>query len=95
MADLTTWQLVLIGVLGAVQIGLMLAGLITVLRTPAGRLTAPRIVWALICFIQFIGPIVFFAAGRKPVTPPDAPPPGQASSVVDRVVAELYGAHKR
>ncbi|MGL5247359.1 MAG: PLDc N-terminal domain-containing protein, partial [Brooklawnia sp.] len=73
MPELTTTQLVIIVVLGTVQLGLLLAGLITVARTPKEQLSAPRIVWILICFVQFIGPIVFFVAGRKPKTAAEPP----------------------
>lgn len=88
--DLDPGAWVLLGLLAAVQLGLLLAGLITVLRTPAERLTAPKVVWALICFVQFVGPIVFFVAGRKPAPAAAPAPAADQASVVDRVVAELY-----
>ena len=90
MFDLTTTQLVLIGVLVTLQFGLLLAGLITVARTPQERLTAPRIVWTLVCFIQVVVPIVFFVAGRKPKTAVEPQRATEASPILDRVVAEFY-----
>lgn len=86
--DPVVWTL--LGLLAAVQLGLLIAGLVTVLRTPAERLTAPRVVWALICFVQFVGPIVFFVAGRKPAPATPATAPNEPGRVVERVVAELY-----
>lgn len=95
MPELTTAQWVLIVALGIAQFGLLIAGLVAVLRAPAQRLTAPRVVWAAICFVQFIGPVIFFVAGRKPVPielPEEAAPQGP---IIDRVVTELYGGGRR
>lgn len=88
--DLTTIQWVLIGALVATQFGLLLAALIVNFRTPAERLTAPRVVWILVSFIQFVGPVVFFFAGRKPVAAAEPAPQPASGPVIDRVLAELY-----
>ena len=90
MPELTTTQLVIIVVLGTVQLGLLLAGLITVARTPKEQLSAPRIVWILICFVQFVSPFVFFVAGRKRKTAAEPPHAAQTGPILDRVVAEHY-----
>lgn len=95
MPELTTAQLVLVIVLGTVQLGLMLIGLITLFRTPAERLTAPRIVWVLVCLVQFVGPIVFLVVGRKPESAVEPQRPAQAGPVLDRLIAELYPRAER
>lgn len=89
--DLSTVQWILVGLLVAAQLTLLIAGLVSVLRTPAERLTAPKVVWALICFVQFIGPIAYFVAGRKPApaSEPAQMPPAQRPAT-SRVVDELY-----
>lgn len=92
LPDLSPGIWALLIVLIIVQVGLLLAGLITVLRTPAERLTAPRIVWALICFVQFVGPILFFAIGRKPKPAETPGAPTDGAPVIQRVIDELYGS---
>ncbi len=94
LGDLTTWQWTLLGVLATIQLSLLIAGLVSVLRTPADRLTAPKPVWILICFVQIVGPIVYFVAGRKPAPATAPPPPAASGDVIARVVQELYGARR-
>lgn len=90
MPELTTAQLVLVILLVTIQLGLLLVGLITLFRTPAERLTAPRIVWVLVCLIQFVGPIVFLVMGRKPKSAAEPQRAAEAGPVLDRLIAELY-----
>ncbi len=90
MPELTTAQLVLVILLGTIQLGLLLVGLITLFRTPAERLTAPRIVWVLVCLVQFVGPIVFLVVGRKPKPAAEQQRAAEAGPVLDRLIAELY-----
>lgn len=77
-------------VLGIVEFGLLIAAWIVLFRTPKERLTLPKWAWALLCLIQFVGPIVFFVAGRKPaqVTDVQTAAPG---ATADRVIDSLYG----
>ncbi len=47
-----------------IQLGLMLFGLIDLVRREKTR--GPKWVWALvIVFVNLIGPIIYFVAGRK------------------------------
>ena len=67
MPELTTAQWVLIAALGIAQFGLLIAGLVAVLRAPAQRLTAPRVVWAAICFVQFIESLEMQPLREQPI----------------------------
>lgn len=56
-----------LGALIAVQLGLQVAALIVLSRTPAERITlgGRKVVWVLIIVLgEILGPIAFFAAGR-------------------------------
>lgn len=47
-----------------IELGLMIAAIVDLIRRPQTR--GPKWVWALvILFINFIGPIIYFVAGRK------------------------------
>ena len=48
-----------------VQLGLLVAALLDVRRRPAAELTAPKPVWTVVCFINFVGPLAYFAFGRR------------------------------
>ena len=75
-----------------VELGLLAAAWIVLFRTPADRLTMPKWAWALLCLIQFVGPIVFFVAGRKPATMTESVP--EPSTTPDTVIDSLYGRHR-
>ncbi len=51
--------------LGAVQAGLLAAALRDVIGRPAGELTAPKPLWVMACFVNFVGPIAYFVFGRR------------------------------
>ncbi len=72
-----------------VEFGLLIAAWVVLFRTPAQRLTLPKWAWALLCLIQFVGPIVFFAAGRKPAPVADVGPVERTTT--DTVIDSLYG----
>jgi hypothetical protein len=82
-----------------VQLALLVAALVDVLRRPDEAVTGGRRwVWILvIVLVQTIGPLAYFAAGRRPrpAAEPsprsDAPDDTGPSSRVDRAVEVLYG----
>lgn len=76
--------------LGLVEFGLLAAAWIVLFRTPPERLTMPKWAWALLCLIQFVGPIVFLVAGRKPVPMADMSV-SEPRTTPDRVIDSLYG----
>lgn len=91
-----TWALIAIIPLAAVQLTLMITALVILARTPHERVVLGRKwVWALIIvFVNLIGAIVFFAAGRTPARAPEpnlaTPEPG-AENPAARTIRSLYG----
>ena len=51
--------------LGAVQVGLLAVALLDLRGRPAAELTAPKSVWFAACFVNFVGPLAYFAFGRR------------------------------
>lgn len=90
LSGIGTVEIVAIVVLGLVEIGLLAAAWIVLFRTPASRLTLPKWAWALLCLIQFVGPIVFFVAGRKPAAMAETPTQ-DTSEAAGSVIDSLYG----
>ncbi len=81
----------LIAALVVVELGLLAAAWIVLFRTPSARLTLPKWAWALICLLQIVGPIAFFAAGRKPQQVADTAPGTDGPTNTHRVLDDLYG----
>jgi hypothetical protein len=48
-----------------VQIALMLAALIDLRRRPAKEIHGPKLAWVAASFVNFVGPLSYFAFGRK------------------------------
>ena len=89
----STIEITLIVGLVVVELGLLVAAWIVLFRTPNARLTLPKWAWAVICLVlQVVGPIAFFAAGRKPRAVVDVSAPragGEATT--QRALDDLYG----
>ncbi|MHB1007715.1 MAG: PLDc N-terminal domain-containing protein [Propionibacteriaceae bacterium] len=83
--------IVLIIVLVVVELALLVAAWVVLFRTPSDRLTLPKWAWAVICLVQFVGPIAFFAVGRTSREVADVAPRQDASTTTSRVVDDLYG----
>jgi Phospholipase_D-nuclease N-terminal len=64
-SDLSTEQRA--GVVGAglVQIGLLVAALVDLRRRPADEIRGSKVMWAAISFVNFFGPLAYFAFGRN------------------------------
>ena len=53
-----------------VQVTLFAAAQIDITRRDAEEIRGPKLLWRLICFANFIGPILYFAIGRlAPIEP--------------------------
>jgi len=87
----TSTEIALIVALGVIEFGLLAAAWIVLFRTPTARLTLPKWAWAVLCVVQFVGPIAFFAVGRKPQQVADTAPHPDGASTTARVVDDLYG----
>jgi hypothetical protein len=48
-----------------VQIALLLAALIDLRRRPAEAIHGPKLAWVAASFVNFVGPLSYFAFGRK------------------------------
>lgn len=51
---------------GLVQIGLLAAAQADLWRRPPEQIRGRRWAWALVCLINFVGPIAYFIFGRLP-----------------------------
>jgi Phospholipase_D-nuclease N-terminal len=65
-ADLSTGQKRAVIAAGLVQNALLAAALIDLRRRPAERINGDKRLWVAASFINFVGPIAYFLAGRKP-----------------------------
>jgi hypothetical protein len=92
---LSAGVLAFFGVLGVIQIALLVIALVVLLRTPNERLVfGIKWPWVLIVvLISMIGPIVFLAVGRRPapVVDPSAGASAPYGDVSYRTIQNLYG----
>ena len=64
-SDLSQRQQSAIGVLGLVQISLLVAALTDLWRRPADQVNGSKLLWTPLCFVNFFGPLAYFRFGRK------------------------------
>jgi hypothetical protein len=93
--ELSPGLVVLIGAVVVVQVGLLVAALVDLLRRPDEAVTGGRRwVWVVVVvLVQTIGPLVYFAAGRRPrpVADPQPARPASPEDPARRTVELLYG----
>ncbi len=65
--DMTNGQRAGILLAAVVQIALLAAALRDIRKRNAEELRGSKMMWRAISFVNFIGPITYFALGRKPV----------------------------
>ena len=63
--DLTGAQQAGLGLLGMVQLGLLVAAQIDLPRRPDEQVNGPKAVWRAVALINFFGPLAYFAIGRR------------------------------
>ncbi len=63
--DLSVGRRAAIVVAGAVQLGLFAAAQRDLRRRPARAINGDKRLWVAACFVNFVGPIAYFAFGRK------------------------------
>lgn len=63
--DLSERQKTMALVAGSVQISLLLTALVDIYRRPGGEIRGKKILWTLVAFVNFVGPIAYFLFGRK------------------------------
>jgi hypothetical protein len=64
-SDLTPAQQRGIVVIGSVQVALAAAAWIDLARRPAALVRGPKPAWALAIAVNFVGPVSYFAFGRR------------------------------
>ena len=65
-SDLTLTQQGLIIASAAVEFALTAAALMDLARRPADQVRGPKPLWVLGCIVQPVGPLAYFALGRRP-----------------------------
>jgi len=68
-SDLTSGQQAAIVVAGCVQVSLAAAAWADLARRPAEEVVGSKGKWAAIIAINFIGPVAYFARGRRVTAP--------------------------
>jgi hypothetical protein len=68
-ADLTSGQRKAVVALGVVEVALATAAYVDLLRRPADQINGSKGKWAAVILINFVGPISYFARGRKSALP--------------------------
>ena len=63
--DLTPAQHAGVGLLGMVQIGLLIAAQVDLSKRRVDQLNGPKTLWRLLSLVNFIGPLAYFAVGRR------------------------------
>ena len=64
-SELSSRQRALVALGGALQVSLLLAALNDLRRRPADQINGSKRRWVAISFVNFVGPIAYFALGRK------------------------------
>lgn len=64
-SELSTGQRRGVVISGVVQVALLVAALVDIRRRPQEEIRGNKRVWALVSFVNFVGPIAYFAFGRR------------------------------
>ncbi|QCU78610.1 hypothetical protein E7744_10930 [Citricoccus sp. SGAir0253] len=64
-SDLTPRQQAAVLTLGSVQLSLAATAWADLARRPAEQVNGPKGVWAVVIGLNFLGPILYFARGRR------------------------------
>lgn len=64
-SDLSIVQRALVVAAGVVQIGLLGAALTDLKRRSSAEVNGSKATWAAVSFVNFVGPLAYFAFGRR------------------------------
>ena len=95
LSDIPTWLIVVGVVVGIAQITFEIWALVDMLKRPAEQLNlgGRKWLWAIIIlFVNWIGAIVYLAAGRKPAPAVEVAPATAAGDRASAAADALYGA---
>jgi phospholipase D-like protein len=65
LRDLSGPQRAVIGAAGVVQVGLLAAALVDLRRRPAKKVRGDKRLWVAASFVNYVGPLAYFAYGRR------------------------------
>jgi hypothetical protein len=65
LRDLTAPQRAVLGALVVLQLGLLAAALFDLSRRPARKVRGDKRLWVAASFVNYAGPLAYFAYGRK------------------------------
>jgi len=71
--DLTPEQQGGVVVGSVVQLTLLAMAQIDITRRPADQIRGGKLLWRILTLINFLGPLAYFAIGRKKPAPPETP----------------------
>jgi hypothetical protein len=63
--DLSSTQRKAVVLSGVVQLGLLAAALADIYRRPAQEIRGDKRLWAVVAFVNFVGPVSYFVFGRR------------------------------
>ena len=64
-SDLTPAQQMGVGLLGALEVGLFVSAQVDLTRRKPHQVNGPKTLWRVLSFVNFIGPLAYFAVGRR------------------------------
>jgi hypothetical protein len=67
-SDLSAGQRAAVVAAGVVQVGLLGAALTDLRRRPSAQVNGRKAMWVAVSFVNFVGPLAYFAFGRRPRT---------------------------
>ena len=67
-SDLTTAQQAVVLVAGSVQLALAATAWVDLATRDASEIDGSKVKWAAIIAVNFVGPLTYFAKGRKAIT---------------------------
>jgi hypothetical protein len=65
LRDLSAPQRALLGALVLLQLGLLAGALLDLSRRPARKVRGDKRLWVAATFVNYVGPLAYFAYGRK------------------------------
>jgi hypothetical protein len=64
-SDLSTGQRAAAVGASVIQLGLLVAALTDLRRRPSAQVKGSKKIWAAVSFVNFLGPLAYFAFGRR------------------------------
>lgn len=64
-SDLSSGERAGVALLGALEIGLFIGAQVDLTRRKAHQVNGPKTLWRVLSFVNFIGPLAYFAVGRR------------------------------